>query len=280
MGRKPRLRLNAVRLITLLGLLAGFAAGASAGNLVLERRISEQLDTPALVGQALWLEAGPVRFLAILEASRAPQRHGGVILLHDAGEHADWQQVITPLRHHLAAQGWDTLSVQLPLADNPLQPALPAGLPEEALPRIQAAVDQLKSRGIDNLVLIGHGLGARMALHYLAGNPSASVHALVAIGLEAAERDDPVMAAIGKPGVPMLDLYGSLDLPAVVGSATARRSAALHGERKDYRQDRVTGADHQFTGLQETLQQHVEAWMRRVTGDRAGGANARNRPNG
>jgi pimeloyl-ACP methyl ester carboxylesterase len=266
MGRNTRLYAAKWSLWGLLGLLTLISTFAFAGNLAREQRISEQLDNPALIGQALWLDAGPVRFLAILEASRGVQRNGGVILLHDAGENADWQQVIAPLRHHLAAKGWDTLSLQMPLAEVPLEPAAMKALLVEAQPRIQAAIGSLGGRGIDNLVLIGHGLGARMALNYLAGKPSPSVHAFVAIGLPMAgeKTDDPVIAAIGKLALPTLDLYGSRDLPAVVDSASARRGAAQRAQIKGYRQDRIEGADHDFEGLQARLQRHVEAWLHRV----------------
>jgi pimeloyl-ACP methyl ester carboxylesterase len=267
MGSNTRLYAAKWSLWTLPGLLTLISSLAFASDLAQEQRISEQLDNPALIGQALWLDAGPVRFLAILEPSRGEQRNGGVILLHDAGENADWQRVIAPLRHHLAAKGWDTLSLQMPSAEDPLEPAAMKALLAEAQPRIQAAIGSLGTRGIDNLVLIGHGLGARVALNYLAGTPSPSVHAFVAIGLPVAgdKPDDPVIAAIGKLPLPMLDLYGSRDLPAVVDSASARRGAAHRAQVKGYRQDRIEGADHDFDGLQTRLQRHVEAWLHRVT---------------
>jgi dienelactone hydrolase len=136
----------------------------------------------------------------------------------------------------------------------------------ESQPRIQAAVDSLTARGIDNLALIGHGLGARMALQYLTAKPPASIHAFVAVGLptDGQSEDDPVIAAIGKLALPMLDLYGSQDLPAVIDSATARHSVARRAGHKDYRQDRIEGADHAFDGLQSSLQRRIEAWLRRL----------------
>lgn len=282
MGRNIRNYRAGWSLAVLSGLLTLVATLALAGNLALERRVSEQLDNPALTSKAEWLDAGPVRFLAILEAAQGERRNGGVILLHDNGENADWQQVIAPLRHHLAAKGWDSLSLQMPLAEGPLEPASMQVLLEESQPRIQAAIDSLSGRGIGNLVLIGHGLGARMALKYLAGKASPSVHALVAIGLSAqvGENDDPVITAIGKLEVPMLDLYGSLDLPAVLDSASARRGAAHRAQREGYRQDRIEGAAHDFGGLQARLQRHVEAWLRRVARDAKGRSAAGDGANG
>lgn len=256
----------ALCLTALLSLLIFVPAAAVAGNLMLERSVAEQLARPSLTGQALWLDADGVRFLSILETARAPERIGGVILLHDEGEHADWQQVIAPLRHHLAEKGWDVLALQMPMtADLEPTPASPDPLLEEALPRIRVALERLKNRGIETVALVGHGLGARMALHYLTGNPPPAVRAFVAIGLSAdpARSDDPVTSAIGKLKVPTLDLFGSRDLPAVIDSAPARLAAARRGKLKDYRQDRLEGADHYFDGLQTNLERRIEAWLRR-----------------
>jgi dienelactone hydrolase len=267
MERKARSMVSTACLTVLSCLTVFGAPAAFAGNLMQEQRLSEQLAQATLTGRAEWLEAGPLRFLAILEAARGERRYGGVVLLHDAGEHADWQQVIAPLRHYLAMHGWDALSIQLPMARGTLRPAARQALLTEARPRIQAAVDSLSGRGSDNLALIGHGLGARMALDYLNAKPPASLHAFVAIGLSAdgQHEDDPVIAAIGKLALPMLDLYGSRDLPPVIDSAPDRRGAARRSGHKAYRQDRMTGADHAFDGLQSSLQRRVETWLRRTT---------------
>lgn len=259
------MKVTAVVLMVLSCLTAFGAPAALAGDLTQEQRLAEQLADSATTERVQWLQAGPLRFLAILEAARGERRYGGVILLHDAGEHADWQQVIAPLRHYLAMHGWDALSIQLPLAEGPQRPDMTRALLAEARPRIKAAVDSLGGRGNDNLALVGHGLGARMALDFLSAGPPASVHAFVAIGLSAEARrdDDPVLTAIGKLALPMLDLYGSRDLPPVIDSAPERRSAARRAGHKAYRQDRMTGADHAFDGLQSSLQRRVETWLRR-----------------
>lgn len=259
-----------MRTIVLLILLILLIPPGMAANQTLEQRRSEQLDNPALVGKPVWLQAGPLRFLGILEENRAGRYHGAVILLHGAGTHADWQEVIAPLRHHLAANGWDTLSLQMPVGDGGALPADRETLSDEATPRIRAAVDYLLERKIDHLILIGHDQGARSALAYLNGQPDRAVHALVAIGLAARadNAQDPVLTAIGKLDLPMLDLYGSRDLSAVLDSAEARLGSARRNQREAYRQDRVMGANHHFTGLEHSLQQRVGAWMRRITEER------------
>jgi pimeloyl-ACP methyl ester carboxylesterase len=259
-----------MRPIALFFLLSLLTTPILAANLTLERRISEQLEKSTLVGKPIWLQAGPLRFLGILEKNTAGKHYGAVILLHGAGANADWQEVIAPLRHYLAGSGWDSLSLQMPVTDLQLPPADNTALSDEAIPRIRAAVAYFTERKVDHLILIGHGQGARSALAYLSGQPDRAVHALVAIGL-AAQSDnaqDPVLSAIGKLNLPMLDLYGSRDQPAVLDSAEARLGIARRNQRDAYRQDRVMGADHNFSGMEQSLQLRVGAWLRRVTEQR------------
>jgi pimeloyl-ACP methyl ester carboxylesterase len=258
------------RLLLLLLSLPGLLCAA---NLAQEQRISEQLLGPQLAGTALWLNAGDTRFLAIYETSHAEQRLGGAVLLHEAGDHADAPSLIGPLRQALAARGWDTLSLQLPRPVDPLLAEQRQAAVASARARLQAALALFKDRGTAPLVLVGHGLGAEMALAYLAENPAADIRALVAIGLAAGEGNDtdPVIRAITGWPRPLLDLYGDRDRPAVLATASARRSAAKRSQREGYRQDRVMGADHDFSGLQENLQRRITSWLRRVAREEPAG---------
>ncbi len=256
-----------MRLSHLLFTLSLLSACLQAANLAQEQRISEQLQGPQLTGEAHWMGTGDSRFLAILEATDADVRLGGAILLHDAGDHADSPTLIGPLRLALASRGWDTLSLQLPRPVDPLLEGERKETIELAQGRLQAAVALLKDRGTAPLVLVGHGLGAEMALTFLAGSPANEIRALVAIGLAAGEGGDtdPVIQSITRLQRPLLDLYGDRDRPGVLATARARHAAAKRDQREGYRQDRVMGADHHFSGLHESLQQRVASWLRRIT---------------
>ncbi len=241
-------------------------ASLSAANQAEEQRMSEQLIGPNIQGEAHWLKAGDERFLAIFQKSVANERLGGAILLHDAGESADDPALIGPLRHYLALRGWDTFALQLPRPVDPLSKTDRAEAASLSLERLRAAVKFLTDQGIKPLVLVGHGLGAEMALAYLAASPQSDASALVAIGLAAGEGndDDPVIRTITKLQRPMLDLYGDRDRPEVLATAQARQGAAKRNQQTGYRQDRVAGADHNFRGLEESLQRRVASWLRRV----------------
>ena len=251
----------------LLLILICCALPLQSANLTLEQRISEGLDTPALAGKALWLEAEGVRFLAIHSPARSKKRLGGALLLHDAGAHADWMEVIHPLRRYLSAQGWDTLSLQLPATDTRPDALAASTLVNQAAPRIQAAVDHFATQEQRNLVLVGHGLGAAMALNYAFAQRNDAIKGVAAIGVSISVDDeqDPARQAIAQLEIPILDLFGSRDLADVTGSAAERHRVAVENGRDRYRQERVNGADHFFKGLQTNLTHRVHGWMRRVT---------------
>lgn len=52
--------------------------------------------------------------LAIAHPSLIAEEQGAILLIHDKEQHADWPQIIRPLRQTLPESGWYTLSVSLP----------------------------------------------------------------------------------------------------------------------------------------------------------------------
>ncbi|MEW8029298.1 MAG: DUF3530 family protein [Candidatus Thiodiazotropha sp.] len=248
-------------------LLIGMAESIPAANLSREQRVSEALETALSESRPVWLETESVRFLAIHRETSAVNRLGGAILLHDSGSHADWHEVINPLRRYLAERGWDTLSLQTPITDDPSDPVIVKSLIDLSLPRIRAAIDYLTERQVGETVLIGHGLGARMAMNFVT-QPGSEIGATVAIGVTmfADDEEDPVFLAIKGAETAILDLYGSRDLPSVIDSAPQRRATAVRNGRDRYRQVEVSGADHFFSGIQEELSNRVAAWLRQAAG--------------
>ncbi|MEW8505555.1 MAG: alpha/beta fold hydrolase [Candidatus Thiodiazotropha sp.] len=260
---RTRKRQALIRCLLLL-LVVSTVDSLYAVNLSREMRISEGLEARVSEGDAIWLEADSRPFLAIHRESSASVRHGGAILLHDSNTHADWHEVIKPLRRQLAARGWVTLSLQLPLGD-PATPANSASLFSLSRPRIQAAIEFLKGQQVEETVLIGHGLGGAMAMDFMISQGE-GILGLVAIGITSGSegQEDSVTQALEATQVPILDLYGSQDLPGVVESARVRQTLAARSGRIRYRQERVAGADHFFSGMQEELNSRVAAWLRQT----------------
>ena len=183
--------------------------------------------------------------------------------MHGIGVHPDWPDIIQPLRSELPSHGWATLSIQMPVLPNEADYKAYAPLYAEVPARINAAMAHLKKQGYQNIVLIAHSLGSGMAASYLANGGKAT--AFVAIGLDGlVELQEPRMDHAGfltKIRIPMLDLYGSQDLEGVRNSADDRAQAANKAGNKNYRQVKVTGANHFFQGLEADLVSRVKSWL-------------------
>lgn len=246
------------------------ALPAAASDLAKEKRWSEQIVDSLVVGESCSLDAGGTPFLGIYTAADNGPGDRAVILLHGMGVHPDWPEVINPLRSELPDHGWSTLSIQMPVLANdaPLEDYAP--LFDEVAPRIDAAVTYLREQGNKTLVLIGHSLGASMGAHYLAGKTDSGIDGFVAIGLNVIDVDERMnsVQALEKIKLPMLDLYGSRDMPGVLGSLRQRAGAARKAGNTTYRQRRIEGADHFFVGMQSELVRTVYGWLRHTFDER------------
>ncbi len=244
--------------------LAGLAGPAWASDAAKEQRWAEQITDTLVVGEAEWLEAGGQKFLALYTEETTGAPKGSVILVHGTGAHPDWPDVIHPLRVGLPDHGWSTLSIQAPVLANEAGYAEYAPLVGEAAPRIQAAVAFLEQRAPGRPVfLVGHSLGATMAAACLAEAPDVPVAGVILIGMGVRD-EGPLSDALSylqKLRLPVFDLYGSRDLPAVTASAAARRRAAAKAGNAAYRQFEVSGADHFFRGLEDELLGRVRGWL-------------------
>ena len=257
--RQKRVRLRWALTFILL-LLA--AAELPASDLAKEKRWADQIVDMLIDGDAVWLEAGGHRFLAIYTEANTANPKRAVILMHGIGVHPNWNQVIYPLRTGLAERGMATLSLQMPILRNEAQASEYAPLMAEAGPRIEAGMRFLKAKGVQEIVIAGHSLGATMAAHYLAGG-AAGVRALVAVGM-GGRPEEPRMDTVSfvrKISIPVLDLYGSEDLPQVLQGVEARVAAAHAAGNSTYRQIKVKDANHFFEGKNDELLRAVSDWL-------------------
>lgn len=130
------------------------------------------------------LEAGDDAYLGLFMAAAQPRPRGGVLLIADRDEHADWPELIGPARRQLSVLGWHTLAISLPNtapADPSLGDAarteLMAEKAERATRRINVAAQALHAEGAERLVVLGRGEGAFWALHATATDTRPSVDA-------------------------------------------------------------------------------------------------------
>lgn len=248
----------------LTGLSTAYAA-RSTSDTAKEKRWAEQIKDNLFDGELVWLKAKgqKEKFLGIYTKETAPHAQGGVILLHGMGGHPDWPDVIFPLRTQLPEYGWTTLSIQMPILDNDASFIDYAPLFSQVAGRIDAAIALLKSKGINNIAIIGHSLGSTMGAYYLSRHKKKDIRAFVGIGMgmnkQNKNMDTPT--SLAKITIPVFDLYGEQDLFSVLDSVERRANAASLAGNKNYYQLRIPGANHFFQDQEEILVKRVGGWL-------------------
>jgi len=251
-------------LLTLLfSLFATEAILAAGADLAREQRIHDQIVDAIFDGDPLTLNADGHDFLAIHMQSDAEPRKGAAIILHGRGLHPNWETVVQPLRVALPDSGWDTLSLQMPVLEKDAKyfdyvPVFP-----EAWPRIEAAIAYLREQGIDTIVLIAHSCGAHMAMNWVDEHGDKPIAAYVGIGMGATDYKQPMVKPfpLEKMSVPVLDVYGSKDYPAVLRMAPERRAMLEKAGNPQSAQQVIEGAEHYFNGHNDELVETINNWL-------------------
>ena len=130
-----------------------------------EKRWADDILFTLMDGEAVWLEqANGHRFLSLfIEHDRS---RPALIIAHGRGWSPDYELYGT-LRTRLAALGYTTLSIQLPVLPSTAILGLYVPLYPDARERFQLAVDFLKAKGYRDIAIVSHSLGATMANQYL-----------------------------------------------------------------------------------------------------------------
>ena len=242
-----------------------FAVNSQATDLAKEKRWASQIVDSIMDGDAEMLNDGKSEFLSIYtEAGEDKGR--AAIVMHGTGIHPDWQLVIQPLRVGLTEHNWHTLAIQMPILPNEAEYIEYAPLYDEVAPRIEAAIEFLKGKGAETIVLVGHSQGASMPAYSLSKNGH-DVAGFVAIGIGAYaddERMDSIKALEGI-NIPVLDIYGSEDLDTVLVSIDDRAAAAGKAGNANYSQVEVPGAGHLFEGKEDALLEAIADWLEKLT---------------
>jgi len=235
----------------------------AASDLAREQRIHDQIVDAILDGEPIMLSAAGHDFLTIHLQTEAEEKKGAVIILHGRGLHPDQTNVVQPLRVGLAERGWDTLALQMPVLGKEAKyydyvPILP-----EAFPRIEAALDYLRKQGAGKVVLIAHSCGAHMAMNWIDKVGDGAIDAYVGIGMGATDYKQPMRKPfpLDKMQVPVLDVYGSNDYPAVLQMAPKRMALISKAGNTQSAQRVIDGADHYYGGHNEALVEAVGTWL-------------------
>jgi hypothetical protein len=230
-----------------------------------EAEFATDIQTTLNVGRAVWLDANGKKFLSLYTDTAKNPRSGMIILLHDIGGHPNHQAVIKNLRTFFPEHHWATLSIQMPVreASAPVQDYY--SLFPEAKTRLTAALDFAKKEKAEKVVVIGYGLGSLMASYALADSKSNDVNALVAISLPVPETSDitaQTLSIMPKLTLPMLDIYGALDMPNVINSARERQVVGKINAY--YQQVKLDNEGHLYLHDDGLLVKRIYSWIERV----------------
>jgi len=240
-----------MKAIVMTLVLAALAFSAAGQDYERERRWEQEVRSFLMVGDAVRIASprGP-SFLG-LHAEGAPGKPA-VVLVHGMGVHPD-HGIIGSLRAALSDLGFETLSIQMPVLPADASGTAYPPLFPEAAGRIAAAADWLRAKGRQRIVLLSHSMGSWMSQSYLEAAESTPFAAWICIGRSGA------LGAIGGHKVPVLDLYGEKDYPAVLQHAAERRRTLerIPGSQQTV----IDGADHFFAGREKELAQTVRAFI-------------------
>ncbi|OOZ39053.1 DUF3530 family protein [Solemya elarraichensis gill symbiont] len=236
----------------------------AASDLEREQRLEDEIVDAILDGDPVDLPRGDGGdFLGIYTETDADEPKGAVIILHGRGYHPDWADTIQPLRVGLIDYGWNTLSIQLPVLQKEAKYFDYVSIFPEAYPRIESAITCLKGQGNERVVLIAHSCGAHMANFWLDDVGHGRIDAYVGLGMGATDYQQPMVRdfPLDELNVPVLDIYGELDYPAVNRLAPLRKKMIEAAGNPKSRQQMLPEADHYFTDYGDELTEAVGNWL-------------------
>ncbi len=244
---------------------------SSEPNLEREKRMAAEVEDAILDGEVIFLKAQNNEkdkdshpFMAIDTLPENTEKtKGAIVILHGRGFHPDWEDAIQPLRVQLAEKGWRTLSVQMPVLEKTAKYYDYVPLFGAATPRIETAINYLKDNGETNIVLLAHSCGAHMAMHWIGNKGDSMISAYIGAGMGATDYKQSMAKPfpLDKMKVPVLDIYGEDEYPAVIKMASERRAAIEKAGNKKSKQVIVTGANHYFTDKGDALVEKVAEWL-------------------
>lgn len=226
-----------------------------------ERRISNEIRDAILEGDIFYLNDGSRSFMSI--QTDAAERRGGALILHGRGFHPDWEDAVNPLRTGLAENGWTTLSLQMPVLEKDAKYYDYVPLFAEAGKRIQAGIRHLKQQGISPITIVAHSCGAHMAMQWVRDNGDADIAAYVGLGMGATDAGQQMAEPfpLDKMQIPVFDVYGEDDFPAVIKMAPDRLAQMTTAGNAKSEQHMLPEADHYFKDKGDELVGVVATWL-------------------
>ena len=226
-----------------------------------EARLADEIVDVILDGEPEWLEADGREFLSIY--TEAEDAAAAVLILHGRGFHPDWADTVNPLRVGLAERGYSTLSLQMPVLAKDAKYYDYVPIFHYAHARIEAGIRFLRDNGHQKVVLLAHSCGVHMAMDWIRTKNDTTIDAFVGLGMGATDYGQPMrqLFPLDWMQVPVLDLYGANEYPAVIRLAPGRKEMIDEAGHEKSRQLVLPGADHYFTDQGDPLVSAVADWL-------------------
>jgi len=250
-----------IQAVALGFLLALGQAIASEPDFAREARMADEIVDVILDGDPVWLAADGREFLSIY--TEADDAGTAVIILHGRGFHPDWVDTVNPLRVGLVERGYDTLSLQMPVLEKDASYYDYLPVFRYAHARIESAIRFLQDQGKQRIVLLAHSCGVHMAMDWIAANPDRDIDAFVGLGMGATDYGQPMRQPfpLDRMRVPVLDLYGAEEFPAVIRLAPRRKAMIESAGNVKSSQLVLPDANHYFTDQGGPLVDAVADWL-------------------
>lgn len=230
-----------------------------------EKRLADEIVDSIVIGDAIELNDGKRNFLGIMTEAESDKPKGAVLILHGRGYHPAWPTVVQPLRTALPEDGWATLSIQMPVLVKDAKYFDYVPLFGDAHDRIKSALKYLSDEGYQRVVLLAHSCGAHMAMSYFRKHTDKGLAAYIGIGSGATDYKQKMVEPFpfAEMKVPVLDIYGSNDFPAVLRMAGERKALITQAGHSKSKQAIVDGADHYYkkSGTVEKLTEKIIVWL-------------------
>ncbi len=228
-----------------------------------EERLAQEAIAGLFDGEVLYLNDGERDFLSFLTEPDNSDFNGGILLLHGRGFHPDWPQVTGPLREGLGDLGMTTLSLQMPVLAKDAKYYEYLEILDESFPRIEAGINFLKDNNYQWIAIVAHSCSVHMTMGWIKQIGDIPFDAYVGIGMGATDYGQPMLEEfpLSSIPVPILDIFGDQDYPAVIKAAERRKAAILAAGNSKSRQIQLSGPDHFFEDYEDLLVETVGDWI-------------------
>ena len=137
-----------------------------------------------------------------------------------------------------------------------------ATFPEAAL-RLEAAIGFLEKQGVKSIALIAHSCSVHMSMAWLEQTNDKNIRAYIGIAMGATDYKQPMKKDFPfmQLTMPVLDIYGSKDFPAVTNNAAVRLDMIKMAGHSKSDQRMISEADHYFTDKGDTLLMEITRWL-------------------